>query len=135
MISHGLIFDKVMKMIEMIMIEMTITMMIMMIDMMMMMMMMRTMMIAAAADDDDEMMIATCVGVLVAFHALHFDDEVSIIADDPSILHLHRIELGQVVVREHRDACVRYLISMFNKHEIILREACHLLPIRISGLD
>ena len=76
----------------------------------------------------------TCGGILMVFNAFHLDNEVSIVADDPSILYLHSVELGQVVVGEHRDTGIRDLVAMLDEHEVILREASYFLPIRVSGL-
>jgi hypothetical protein len=36
----------------------------------------------------------TCGGILMVFNAFHLDNEVSIVANDPSILYLHSVELS-----------------------------------------
>jgi hypothetical protein len=113
--------------IDIMMKDMTMTTTMMMIIMVMMMIMIDMMM--------EPTYQPTCGGILMVFNAFHLDNEVSVVAYDPPIFHLHRVELGQVVVGEHSDTGIRYLVSMLDEHEVILREASYLLPIRVSGLD
>ena len=73
------------NMIDIMMKHMTMTTTMMMIMMMMIMMMLR---------NDDGTYQPTCGGILMVFNAFHLDNEVSIVADDPSILYLHSVELS-----------------------------------------